>query len=431
MATAKQLAAELEQKRTALRDEFDKHKTADGYDIPSDKVGEFRKRNDELNELGSKWESALEVERLAADNDAAMAKLKTAQRPAFLHGSKGGRDGDSLIGGAGDDLVAKSLGQLFAEKAYERSRDGGLVIEDGRPRWRKERDIELAGFNPIIGLKTTMTTSAGFAPENPRSGKLQLSAQRPLMVADLLPTIPLSTGSAYVYMEETTFTNNAAEIAENDGTGAAEGALAYTERSVSVRRIATVLPVTDEQLADVAGMQSLVDGRVRYMVEQRLDGQLLSGDGNAPNISGFYTQVTQAQAKSTDPVFDAIFKGMIKVMHTGYANATGIVLHPNDWQDIRLTRTVDGIYILGNPGDDVTQRLFGVPVVVTTAATENTGLVGDFRTHAALVYREGAEVRIFDQHSDYPKKFLQLLRASIRAALVVFRPAAFCEVTGI
>jgi hypothetical protein len=52
----------------------------------------------------------------------------------------------------------------------------------------------------------------------------------------------------------------------------------------------------------VGGMQTLLDGRIRYMVEQRLDGQLLSGDGNAPNISGFYTQVTQAQAKSTDPV---------------------------------------------------------------------------------------------------------------------------------
>jgi HK97 family phage major capsid protein len=431
MPTAKQLGAELAQKRESLAAEFDKHKTAEGYDIPTDKIAEFRKRNDELNELGTKWEQADSAEKLAAENDAALGKLRTAQRPAFLGGSKGGRDGDSLVGGTGQDIVSKSLGQLFAEKAYERERDGSLVIEDGRPRWRKERDLELSGFNPITGLKTTMTTSAGFAPENLRSGKVQLSAQRPLMVADLLPTIPLNTGNAYVYMLESTFTNNAAEIAENDGTGAPESALAYTETSVSVRRIATSIPVTDEQLADVGGMQALLDGRVRYMVEQKLDSQLLAGDGNAPNINGFYAQVTQAQAKSTDPVFDAIFKGMIKVMHTGFGQATGIVLHPNDWQDIRLLRTTDGIYILGNPGDDVSQRLFGVPVVVTTAATENTGLVGDFRTHAALVYREGAEVRLFDQHSDFPKKFLQLLRASIRAALVVFRPSAFCEVTGI
>lgn len=427
MPTAKELGADLRTKREALRIDFESHKTADGYDIPADKIDSFRQRNDELNTLGEKWEKAAEAERIASDNAAALKSLEAPRRPSWLGG-----DGDTVGGGSkGDHARPASLADLFAKHAYDRDEAGKLRTVDGAPRWLKGRDIDLPGFNPVLGLKTTMTTAAGFAPENPRSGHIQLSAQRPLMVADLLPTIPITTGNAYVYMEESTFTNNAAEIAENDGTGAPESALAFTEKTVSVRRVATVLPVTDEQLADVPGMQGLIEGRVRYMAELRLDSQLLGGNGTPPNIDGFYNQVTQSQAKGADPVFDAIFKGITKVQTVGFGQATGLIVHPNDWQDIRLTRTADGIYILGNPADDVTPRLFGVPVVSTTAATENTALVGDFRTHSALIYREGAEVRIFDQHSDYAKKFLQLLRVSIRAGLVVFRPAAFCEVTGI
>ena len=51
--------------------------------------------------------------------------------------------------------------------------------------------------------------------------------------------------------------------------------------------------------------------------------------------------------------------------------------------------------------------------------------------HSALVYRQGIEFKVSDSHSDYFVKGVQAVRACIRACLVVFRPAAFCEITGI
>jgi hypothetical protein len=53
-------------------------------------------------------------------------------------------------------------------------------------------------------------------------------AVRPLVVADLLPTINVSLPT-YLYMEETTFTNAAVEVAE--GSAKPEAALALTERT--------------------------------------------------------------------------------------------------------------------------------------------------------------------------------------------------------
>ena len=46
------------------------------------------------------------------------------------------------------------------------------------------------------------------------------------------------------------------------------------------------LPVTDELLADVSGIQGYVNSRLQTMIRLRLDTQVLSGDGTAPNLEG-------------------------------------------------------------------------------------------------------------------------------------------------
>ena len=90
--------------------------------------------------------------------------------------------------------------------------------------------------------------------------------------------------NAYSYLEETTFTNNAAEAAEGATVG--EGALAFTEQSESIRKMGVFLPVTDELLSDVSGIQGYINSRLQTMIKLRLDSQLLAGDGTAPNLEG-------------------------------------------------------------------------------------------------------------------------------------------------
>jgi HK97 family phage major capsid protein len=407
------LAGAIKARRESLRKLFDDHKTPEGYNLDKAQLEHVNAECKALDDLQEQYEAAATAEQADAANRKALDEMSRVRRPSF---KATGGDGATLAGGNGEDAT-KSLGQLFAERAYY---EGAAV---------KNQAIELPW--DAAAIKTTMTTAAGFAPENFRSGRVVLSAQRPISILDMLPMIQVGLdNNAYVYMAESTFTNNAAEIAENDSTGAPESALAYTETSESIRRVATFLPVTDEQLADVTGMQGLIDNRLSYMVRLKLESQVVAGNGSTPNINGFLNRVTQSQAKSTDPVFDAIFKGMIKVMHTGYANPTAMVCHPNDWQDIRLTRTTDGIYIMGNPDQPGPERLFGLPVVVTTAETENTVLVGDFLGFSALVYKTGVEVETSNSHSDYFIKYLRAVRVSIRAALAVFRLTAFCKVTG-
>ena len=190
------------------------------------------------------------------------------------------------------------------------------------------------------------------------------------------------------------------------------------------------LPVTDEQLEDVPRVRSYIDNRLAFMVRQRLDAQLLVGDGTAPNISGILDRAgIQTQAKGADPTPDAVYKAMTKIRVNAFAEPNAAVFHPNDWQDIRLLRTTDGIYIWGSPADAGPERIWGLRVAQTTALTENTGLVGDFQ-QAELVIRSGVDLAVGFINDDFQRN-RQSIRAEMRAALAVYRPAAFATVTGI
>lgn len=357
--------------------------------------------NDEMADLGKNVDELRAVQR-AAD-------VATGEPEAAEHG---------------DDRPAarraKSLGELFVDSPAFKGKTGSVGPES-------TLDIDLRSL--LRPQNTLMETGAGWDPETTRSGLLVPDAQRPVQVTDLIPSFNWGQ-SAYVYMEETTFTNNAAEAAEGGTYG--EAALALTEQTSSVRKVTVWLPVTDEQLEDVPGARNYVDARLRFMLQQRLDSQILVGNGTPPNLEGV-NNVTgiQTQALGADPVFDAVHKAITKVKVTGRAMPNAVIFHPNDWQGVRLTRTADGIYILGNPVDAGPSRLWGVQVVESDAQTENTAVVGDFANYSLLPVRRGIDVQVTNSHSTDFINGKQAIRADMRTALVFTRPAAFCTVTGI
>lgn len=416
--TVAEVQGELNAKNAALVEIFEKAKTDAGYDMTPDVLDDVRTRNEEINDLGTELEKARELD-IAYQK--AQQAIRDAQKPATHLPLNGKARSDAAQQQPqqpqGNGRQVKTLGQMFTESENYKAWNRGQTIEVGFDDYDPKQ------------LKTLMETGAGWAPENLRIGRVVESAQRRPMVDEIIPSTT-TTQAAIVYMEETTFTNNAAEAAEGDAYG--EGALVYTERSDTVRKIATFLPVTDEQLADIPQAESVINNRLALMIRLRRESQLLQGDGNAPNLTGFYNKSgIQTQAKGADPVPDAFYKAMTKVRHTGFADPTAHIMHPNDWQDIRLLRTADGVYIWGNPSEAGMERLWGLPVIATTAATENTGLTGDFQLYSEIYYKQGIMIKVSDSHSDYFVKGKQAIRADERLALVIYRAAAFCTVTSI
>ena len=150
-----------------------------------------------------------------------------------------------------------------------------------------------------VGLKTLMLSTTGWPVESTRGPVVVPDATRMPEITDVIPTVSTNQ-NAFVYMEHTTFTNAAAETAE----GAAkppEAALALTERTSPVRKIPVWIPVTDEQLEDVPGIQDWIESQLALMVLcQRLDTEIVSGSGITPNLLGIMNVVgVQSQAKGT------------------------------------------------------------------------------------------------------------------------------------
>jgi hypothetical protein len=279
---------------------------------------------------------------------------------------------------------AKSFGRMFVESdAYKRRVKNGIGPDSSI-------DIE---------LKTLMSRSAGFAPESLRNGRIVDAATRPLQVIDILPMLPTSYDHVK-YMEETIFTNNAAEAAE--GGAYQEAALAYEEKSEPVQKIAVFIPVTDEQLEDVSFIESRIDMKLRFMLMQRLDYQCINGSGSSPNLRGILNKPSiQTQAKAGDPGPD----------------------------DIRLLRTADGIYIWGSPSEAGPERIWGAPVAQADSLTEGTSVLGDFANFSYLASKRGIDMQVGFINDDF-KLGRRSIRADLRTVLIWERATAFCTVTG-
>jgi HK97 family phage major capsid protein len=367
--------------------------------------------NDELSYIGERVTEFDVLAKIRTENDERLAKQRE-----YVKDPSPFAPGD----GKGKRPEFKNMGRVMAE--FE-----GLM-KAAKAGGASKYTIEDFDAKAWLEAKANFVTTAGWAPESTRTGRVVMDEQRGIEVADILPLFPTSL-AAIIYMEETTFTNNAAERAE---AGAyAESAFALTQRSVPVQSVGTSLPVSDEQLEDEAGVAAYLDQRLGFAVRQRLDSQILVGNGTPPNLMGTNNVAgIQTQALGGDTVPDAVYKALDLVLVTGRAQPNVIISHPTDWQPVRLMKTVDGIYIWGSPSDAGPARMWGYPVLLTTAQTPNTMIVGDYARYSGLHVRRGLEVQS-GYVADNFKNGMVTLRAGMRVAVVHYRPTAFCTVTGV
>lgn len=402
MPTLMELEQDITGKRARILSIFEKGVES----VTADEASEADRLNKELNALADQVKTMRDrqsmVEKLRADDEEA-ASQRRLPTPAATSKARG------------DQSETKTIKDYLSAKAQQmaglRDQPGTLVID-----------------MPDVDIKTliTLTTINNQVTRRPDIIPLALEERT---VGDLLLGGGLDN-NAYEYYEETAFTNNAGMVAE--GGTKPESAFTWTLRSETMRKIAHNVPMTDEVLSDVAGLQANVQGRLVFGVQRKEEQQILSGTGVAPELLGILNRTgIQTQPRGTDPAFDAIYKAITKVRNVAFAEPTAIVMNPTDWQNLVLTRTADGVYILGNPAGDAPQRIWGLDVRATTSMTLGTALVGAFRPFAQLFRRGGITVTLSTEHSTFFAENKVLIQAEERALLAVYRSAAFATVTGL
>jgi len=276
-------------------------------------------------------------------------------------------------------------------------------------------------------IKNTLTGSGTNVAPDRRPGIVG-GAFQPLSMETLFAHVPTAS-NAIEFTKENVFTNSAAEAAE--GAAKAESALTWTLVNMPVSTVAHWIKISRQLAADNAALAAYVDTRMRYGVNRKVETQLVSGDGTAPNISGIldsgnYTAHGYANADlgSTLKKLVLIRKIIGDLEAAGYM-PDAIVLNPADWAtieiDLMTTAAGQTLYSVGDGGQ---ARLFGRRVVPAVGMTADNVAVGDFAQAGTIYDREGVIVEMSDSDSDNFTKNLITIRAERRLALATERPAA-------
>ena len=408
MATLREMRAEKAQKSEDLAKIFDSIK--DMSELSSDQKEEIKKRNDELADLGSKITELSEYEEMKAANKQEMeSSKKVSGMPVY---------------GEPEVDEPKTLGQQFIDSnAYKSFVDHGIK-------------------NIPFEAKTTVTTSV-WTRDTIYQQVIPAIEPDPNPVLDLVDSINTDQ-TTYYYLREVA-TNNAAETAE--GSAAPEDAFSYTAVTAPVAKFITTLPITAELLEDQAGARAYFDGRLANHVMQRLEKQVIGGDGTGSNITGILNTAGINSITYDAMTYPATVGGKLRTILeaikdcevNGFLSPDAIVMAPAGYE--ALAGQVDGNnnFMLGASAFAGSPTIWGLPVVKSSqiggaVSSSVDVLVGKFGGSLAInhVFRRGMELLISDsaKDGDFGKDILTV-KASLRYALAVYKPQAFTSIASI
>ena len=407
------LKKELQELRENTLNEF---KDVETTDFDSEKKEEWAKRNERMSELVDQIKEATKIETEKSKMEEAVEAGKAVE-PKAIHAEK--------------VEAPKTLGQSFLESdAYKSFMETGIKNVKSELKW-----------DPRVETKTTVTETT-WPPGVVRAPRIQESAQLdPYVIPALIDTITTDQYQ-YKYLEETTYTNNAAPAAEGSALG--ESALAFTERTEEIRKIGAFIPMTEELLADVSAAQGYIDSRLRFMVRQTISDQIIGGSGSGVNLTGILNKTginsfNYSSFSGNLKRIGQIFEAITEIQKDAFMNPDAIVMHPSDWYQVvtevnavTTSGALNPLFVgAGSFGDAVTPRLWGVPVVSSTETSAGDCLVGVFGGGQAIhiVARQGMEVAMSDSHDENFVKDIIVMKATVRMGLPIYRATAFAKIT--
>jgi HK97 family phage major capsid protein len=390
--------------------------------------------NDEVKRLLSEVDvletniQALE-ERLGRNDriQQSITKYRSPQRPQ--QSAQGGDEmlspGDQFTrGGAYLDLKNRGIFNSSLNRV-----DFGVEMKDG---------TSLLQWKTLL-FASTATSGGSLVANDVRPGILEV-LQREINLLDLIPRLQTSSDTVE-YVQQSSFTNNAAAVAEatgnartgTDGTKP-ESAMAFQTVTAAVRTIAHWLPVTNRMLQDASQIRGFINSQLLLGLALAVEGLVLTGDGTGENFTGILNAGINTMAKGSYNEVDALFHARTVARTASKLAPTAIVLNPVDYEQVRLLRENSasatlGQYLMGPPNTLGIPTVWGLPVIESEAMTADTALVGNFTQGVSLFDREQSAVRVGTINEQFIRN-IQTILAEQRAAFVCWRPTAFTRVTG-
>ena len=319
-----------------------------------------------------------------------------------------------------------SLGQKLADgvKAKEES----VIVTAGEEFVKSEQFksfLSANSRNAIIRMEVKNTVTSGSTTSFPTQRPGIIAGNfAPVTIRQVLPSIGV-TSNMVNSLREASWTNDAAPVAQ--GAAKAESDVTFEQYNVAIETVAHWIKVSNQLLADAPAVAAYINTRLRDGLAQKVDSQLLNGDGTSPNLSGLTDtgNFTAYTAVSGDLLTDAINRAKYQLWAIGRAPDT-VIVNPADWGAMERTRETytggKGEYLYGMPGISASVNPFGVQVVMSNNMAAGKFLIGQLNGSAIAYDRQGSTVEMGYINDDFTKN-LVTIRAEERLGLGVDVPA--------
>jgi len=341
---------------------------------------------------------------------------------------------DSLLGvmldrDSGEVMDTRSIGERYVEaEGVKPWLTGGA--RGSSPAVQAEMEFR-AVTNVTLGA-----TSGGALTRAQRLDRIGRDFfDRRTYLLDLLPSIPVTQGSVEYVQDQSPqadFSDKAVEVAEAAAKPQAGPTLAVITEAIPV--VAAWVNITRQTAADVPQVMGYLDGRLRYSLKRRADGQSINGDGISPNMKGLAnrTGITTYAPAAAEARYVSIRRG-IRLMEDVETVPEIIVLNPADAEIFDLSNsTTAGIHATpdqtGGLRQGTARTAWGLTQVRSTAIASGTALLIDPMA-VAVLDRQQVTSYMTDSHaSNFTSNILTLLLET-RIGLALFDPKGVAKIT--
>jgi HK97 family phage major capsid protein len=326
--------------------------------------------------------------------------------------------------------LADQFKQVATAQAELAQKQAGFAMQAAAPKSAAEEFVASEQYKQLVAgntqrarieLKNTVTSGSTTVFPDQKPGIIPGNFL-PLSIRAVLPSIAVSTNMVNA-LREASWTSSAAEVSQ--GAAKAESDATFEQYNVPITTVAHWLKISNQLLADAPAVVAYIETRLRDGLAQRIDAQLLNGNGTSPNLSGLTDSgnFTAYTAVSDDLLSDAINRAKYQLWATGNTPDT-VIVNPADWGAMERTRegAGTGMYLYGMPGAMASMNPFGVQVVVSNNMTQGKFLIGALRTSAVVYNRSGAVVEMGYVNSDFTNNLITI-RAEERLGLGTERPS--------
>lgn len=330
--------------------------------------------------------------------------------------------------------VLKAQGEAIAkQKEFEIDEAVGVIMKELREKKDSISKLKGAHFKKEstqfdLNIKAIVSSGevAGTTLSSRVPGIGEIPFRRRFLEDDFnSASVGDNNGNNLVYTDQANVNRAAGNIAECAEYPTLSD-IDWIEQSCKIEKIGDSIKVCLEAMDDFDFVESEIRNLLLTSVDQRVDSQILTGDGVTPNIKGIALSASTFAAGSyaacipSATLFDLIDVVRAQIAEVGegsYMATTGLI-NPVDLTKLRATKDSTGQWISAPYVNDGGMTVAGIRLIENTLVPANEMYIYD-KTKATVYNRKTLSIQMAFENEDDFDKDLVTIKASRRLAFLI------------